>query len=165
MMLTLIERLSDSAPPDATLTLPFQVRQKSRFRARLDDGREVGVILSRGEILRDGQCLRAEDGTVVRVRAADEAVSTLRSDDGLALARACYHLGNRHVPLQIGAGFARYLHDHVLDDMLRGLGLEVLSEQAPFEPEPGAYGGGHGHGHSHNHGHDPNHQHDHAHEH
>ncbi|ABI55540.1 urease accessory protein UreE [Alkalilimnicola ehrlichii MLHE-1] len=163
-MLTLTERLPQAAPADATLTLPFEVRQKSRFRATLDDGREVGVMLSRGEILRDGQCLQAGDGTVVRVHAAAEAVSTVRGDDGLALARACYHLGNRHVPLQIGAGFARYLHDHVLDDMLRGLGLEVVSEQAPFEPEPGAYGGGHGHTHSHDH----SHQHDpagHAHEH
>ncbi|WP_421621938.1 urease accessory protein UreE [Alkalilimnicola ehrlichii] len=163
-MLTLTERLPQAAPADATLTLPFEVRQKSRFRATLDDGREVGVMLSRGEILRDGQCLQAGDGTVVRVHAAAEAVSTVRSDDALALARACYHLGNRHVPLQIGAGFARYLHDHVLDDMLRGLGLEVVSEQAPFEPEPGAYGGGHGHGHSHGHSHqnDPV---SHAHEH
>ena len=87
----------------------------------------------------------------VLVRAADETLSIVRSDDPLLLARACYHLGNRHVPLQIGNGLVRYPHDHVLDDMLIGLGLQPSFTQAPFEPEPGAYGGSvqsHGHVHA-----------------
>lgn len=151
-MLQLTERVS-AARSDGVLRLPFDTRQKSRFRAALDDGTEVGVFLERGLILRDGDCLRAEDGRIVRVEAADESVSTVHCTDATLLARVCYHLGNRHVPLQIGHGFARYHHDHVLDDMVRGLGVEPLAEQAPFEPEAGAYGGGHGHGHHHDHHH------------
>jgi len=86
----------------------------------------------------------------VQVLAAPERVSTVRCADPLLLARAAYHLGNRHVPLQIEAGFLRYQHDHVLDEMVRGLGLEVLIEQAPFEPEAGAYQSApHGHAHDH----------------
>lgn len=150
-MLQVTERLEHApSPAGGTLTLPFEVRQKSRFRAELDDGRAIGVILERGRALRGGEALRASDGTIVRVQAAAERVSTAASPDPLRLARACYHLGNRHVPLQIGAGWLRYPHDHVLDEMVRGLGLTVAAETAPFEPEPGAYGGG-GHGHQHQH--------------
>ena len=83
--------------------------------------------------------LRATSGLVVEVRAAPEAVSTARADDALLLARAAYHLGNRHVALQLGPGWLRYPHDHVLDNMARELGLTVNREQAPFEPEAGAY--------------------------
>jgi urease accessory protein len=137
---------------DATVTLTFDQRQRSRLRVTLDDGREAGILLPRGETLRDGDRLTGEDGVVVRVRAAPEPLSTAASDDPLLLARACYHLGNRHVALQIGPGRLAWLHDHVLDDMVRGLGLTVTLEQAPFQPEPGAYGG-HAHGHGH-HGHD-----------
>ncbi|MFV8835085.1 urease accessory protein UreE [Aquisalimonas sp.] len=151
-MLQLTERVG-AAPEDGVLRLPFDTRQKSRFRAALSDGTEVGVFLERGHILRDGDCLRAVDGRVVRVEAADETVSTVRCGDATLLARVCYHLGNRHVPLQIGHGLCRYRHDHVLDDMVRGLGVEPIAEQAPFEPEAGAYGGGHGHGHGHDHDH------------
>lgn len=136
----------------SVLTIPFETRQKSRFLAKLDDGTEVGVFMPRGIILRGGDCLRASDGRIVEVRAAPETVSTATTDDPLLLSRACYHLGNRHVPLQIGFGWVRYLHDHVLDDMVRGLGLTVSAERVPFEPESGAYGGGHhAHGHSDDH--------------
>ncbi|HDP88727.1 MAG TPA: urease accessory protein UreE [Thioalkalivibrio sp.] len=137
-----------------TLTLPFDQRQKSRFRATLDDGTEVAVQLPRGTLLRGGDVLRAEDGRVVTVRAADEAVSTVAAEDARLLARAAYHLGNRHMPLEVGDGWLRYQHDHVLDDMIAALGLAVHFEQAPFEPEGGAYAGGHGHHHGHDHGHD-----------
>ncbi len=149
-MLQLTERVTAAASDDV-LRLPFDTRQKSRFRAELEDGTEVGVFLERGQILRHGDCLRSDDGRVVRVEAADESVSTVRCGDATLLARVCYHLGNRHVPLQIGHGFARYRHDHVLDDMVRGLGVNPVAEAAPFEPEAGAYGGGHGHGHDHHH--------------
>jgi urease accessory protein len=98
----------------------------------------------------------------VRVCAAQEAVSTARTADPLKLARACYHLGNRHVPVQVGAGWLRYWHDHVLDDMLVGLGLGVSAELARFEPEGGAYGGQVGRA-AHGHGHDPGDKHAHSH--
>jgi len=160
-VLRLIERVADRTQPadipdTAVLQLAFGVRQKSRFRALLLDGSEVGVFLPRGLILRDGDYLRSEDGQVVRVSAADETVSTVISHHGQELARLSYHLGNRHVPLQIGPAFVRYLHDHVLDDLVRGLGLTPVCERAPFEPEAGAYGGGHGqHGHHGSHDHAP----------
>ena len=153
-MLELIERALQGEP-SATLTLPLEKRVRSRLRVTLDDGSEAGVFLERGQTLRDGDLLASADGVVVEVRAAAEAVSEVRCDDPLLMARACYHLGNRHMPLQIGDSLLRYRHDHVLDDMLRGLGLEPRCVQAPFEPEPGAYGGsadGHRHGHAHHHG-------------
>ena len=135
--LQIVERLAEALPAQATLTLPFELRQKSRLRTRLDSGEDVGVFLARGTVLRDGDRLRTVDGLIVEVRAAPETV------DPLQLARAAYHLGNRHVALQLGPGWLRYLHDHVLDGLAQTLGLNVVSEQAPFEPEAGAYGGGH----------------------
>jgi urease accessory protein len=135
------ERLSAAVSADASLTLPFELRQKSRLLTRLDDGREARLFLPRGAVLRHGDLLRSDDGLVVQVCAAPETVSTARAGDALQLARACYHLGNRHVPVQIGPAWLRYPHDHVLDAMIRELGLGVSEEQAPFEPEAGAYGG------------------------
>lgn len=146
--LQIVERLSEDAPVRATLTLPFELRQKSRLRARLDSGEEVGLFLPRGTVLRHGDRLRATSGLVIEVHAAPETVSTARADDPLLLARAAYHLGNRHVALQLGSGWLRYPHDHVLDGMVRELGLDVICERLPFEPEAGVYGGGH-HGHAH----------------
>jgi urease accessory protein len=148
-MLELIEITGTQGVADDTLTLPYECRQKSRQRVRLDSGRDAVLLLPGSARLADGDRLRASDGTLVGVRAATEELSTVRSDDALSLARACYHLGNRHVSLQIGAGWLRFQHDHVLDDMVRGLGLSVALEEACFEPERGAY---HGHGHSHSHG-------------
>jgi urease accessory protein len=121
------------------LILPFELRQKSRLRATSVAGAEFALLLPRGTVLRDGDRLRAVNGLIIAVQAAPESVSTARSDDGTRFARVCYHLGNRHVPLQIGAGWLRYLADHVLDKMVEELGLTVVHEQAPFEPEAGAY--------------------------
>lgn len=160
-MLKVFEKLDHPEQADQVLTLPFELRQKSRLKAQLDSGKEVGLMLPRGLLLRGGDCLRAEDGSVIRIEAADESVSTVHHDDLLMIAKASYHLGNRHVPLQIGNGWLRYQHDHVLDDMVRGLGLNVMHEMAPFEPEGGAYSGGHGHHHEHDHEHDHEHQHTH----
>jgi urease accessory protein len=146
---------ADAAPGSAhrdTLTLPFLLRQKSRLRARLDSGEEVAVLLPRGRMLRGGDLLRADDGGVVLVRAAAELVSTADGLEPQALARGAYHLGNRHVPVEVGPGYLRYQHDHVLDDMLRGFGLDVQVEQAPFEPEGGAYVPAGNHAHTHSHG-------------
>ena len=141
--LQITERLREPVDAQTTMTLPFEQRQKSRLRIRLDNGQDAGLFLPRGTVLRHGDRLRATSGLVVEVRAAPEAVSTARADDALLLARAAYHLGNRHVALQLGPGWLRYPHDHVLDNMARELGLTVNREQAPFEPEAGAYGGGH----------------------
>jgi urease accessory protein len=138
--------------PERRLHLPFGERSRSRLRAVLDNGEEAGLFLERGTILRDGDLLLADDGRVIEVQAAAESVSTVHTDNALLLARACYHLGNRHVALQIGTGWLRYQHDHVLDDMLRGFGLEVRVELAPFEPEGGAYVS-HAHANAHAHPH------------
>ncbi|GFE87026.1 urease accessory protein UreE [Steroidobacter agaridevorans] len=141
-MLNITRKLpASTTPADVKLVLPFQLRNKSRLRTTLDTGEEVGLILERGSILRGGDLLLAEDGRVVEVVAEPETVSTVRASEPLALCRASYHLGNRHVALQIGPGWVRYQHDHVLDEMVRGLGLAVTIEEAPFEPEAGAYGG------------------------
>ncbi|MCK9193253.1 MAG: urease accessory protein UreE [Nevskia sp.] len=144
--LTITQRLQhDPRKPVVSLILPFDQRSKSRLLAQLSSGEDVGLILERGFVLRNGDKLLADDGRVVEVVAAEETVSTVRCDDPWRLARAAYHLGNRHVPVQIGAGWLRYRHDHVLDDMLRGQAFDVAVENAPFEPEGGAYGGGHHH--------------------
>ena len=132
---------------DGCLTLTFDQRSKSRQKVTLDNGLEAGLFLTRGSVLQQGDLLQAESGEVVEVLAAKESVSSVYVDDPLMIARTCYHLGNRHVALQITAGFIRYQHDHVLDDLVRGLGLEVTVESAAFEPEAGAYGG-HSHAHS-----------------
>ena len=155
-LLMINQRLAHPEPAHTTLTLPFDQRQKSRLRVTLDDGREAGLLLTRGHILRGGDCLRASDGSVICIKGAAEAVSTISHDNTRELMRAAYHLGNRHVSLQVGDGWLRYLADHVLDDMVVSLGLSVSHEQAPFEPENGAY---HGHGHAH-----ANHHHSHQHE-
>lgn len=138
-------------PSDARLVLPFELRQRSRLLARLEDGEEIGLTLPRGTVLRGGDRLQASDGRVVEVVAAAEQVSLLTTGDPRQLARAAYHLGNRHVAVQVTADSIRYLHDHVLDDMLRGLGLTVACGLLPFEPEAGAYSTSHDHGHGHAH--------------
>ena len=154
-MLLIEQRAPDDAAAGARLVLPFELRCKSRLRTRLEDGEEVGLFLDRGGILRGGDKLRGSDGRVVEVAAALEAVMEARSGDPVLIAKAAYHLGNRHVPVQVGAGFLRFGRDPVLGEMVRGLGLAVTEIEAPFEPESGAYGGkggGHG-GHAHPHGH------------
>ncbi len=123
----------------SAITLPLELRIKSRQKVTLDNGEEAGLFLPRGSVMKHGDRLQAETGEVIDIVAASETVSSLYIDDPLLIARACYHLGNRHVPLQITAEFIRYQHDHVLDDMLHGMGLHVKVEQAPFEPESGAY--------------------------
>ena len=138
-MLHFIQIISEQLPLYSSATLSFDQRVKSRQKVTLDNGEQVGLFLARGTVLQKGNCLQAETGEVIKVKAAEESVSTAYIDDAVMLARASYHLGNRHVALQIGAGFIRYQHDHVLDDMIRGLKLTVIVEQAAFKPEPGAY--------------------------
>lgn len=147
-MLKVFDLLKEPVETELELLLPFELRQKSRLKACLTNGTEVGLMLPRGVLLRGGDCVMAEDGSVIRVLAANEEVSTARHESPLMISRAAYHLGNRHVPVQIGEFWLRYQHDHVLDDMVRGLGLTVKTESVPFEPESGAYGG---HAHHHHH--------------
>lgn len=154
-MLTLTALLGRGEPAasQATLTLPFDQRRRARLRARLDDGTEVALLLPRGLALKDGDRLRSDDGsTVVRIVAALEELSCVRAADPYLLLRAAYHLGNRHVALQVEPERLLYQHDHVLDGLARELGLEVTVLAAPFEPETGGYGAkGHEHGHEHHH--------------
>lgn len=135
-------KLSDTT---LSLTLAFESRQKARLKTQLDDGQEVGLFLPRGIILRGGDVVQAETGEAVRIISANETVSTLKSNDPLLLARCCYHLGNRHVAIEIQPLFTRYLQDHVLDEMVVAFGVELLHELAPFEPESGAYHSSHAH--------------------
>ncbi len=146
------------AAADTTVTLAHSDRQKSRGLLHLDDGTTAGMLLERGSGLRHGDRLLADDGAVVLVQAALEPLSVVTAEEPSDLARAAYHLGNRHIALQIDEQRLAYLHDHVLDDMLRELGFQVGFVDEAFEPESGAYGHGHahmapapGHGHAHPH--------------
>ncbi len=144
-MLKLTPCSGSEAAPDDALTLTHDQRQKSRLRVVTDTGIDAGIFLPhRSSTLKPGDALRAEDGRIVVVRAQPEPVSVATTPDSWLLARACYHLGNRHVALAIRPPELRYLQDHVLDEMLRQLGLTVRHEEAGFEPEPGAY---HSHAH------------------
>jgi len=147
------------------VSLDWDVRQKSRFDATDSQGRTLGVFLPRGTLVRGGDVLVAEDGSLVRVLAAPQPVLVVRAcaEHGTPfdLLRAAYHLGNRHVALELKPDHLKLEPDHVLADMLRGQHLIVNEANEAFEPEGGAYGNA-GHGH---HGHDHNHDHDHGHAH
>jgi len=155
----------------ATVELDWDVRQKSRFDATDSVGRTLGVFLPRGTAVRGGDVLVAEDGSLVLVKAAAQPVLRVThcSDHGTPfdLLRAAYHLGNRHVQLELKPDHLKLEPDHVLADLLRQMHLIVAEVNEPFEPESGAYAsGGHAaHGHDHagdDHGHD--HAHDHGHD-
>lgn len=160
----------------ATVTLDWDVRQKSRFDAESSDGRRVGVFLPRGTVVRGGDVMVTQDGSLLRVIAAPQPVLRITActdhhhghahDPAFDLMRAAYHLGNRHVPIELKPDHLKIEPDHVLADMLRAMHLNVAEVREPFEPEGGAYAAGHGgHGHSHDHhGHD-HHVHDHGHPH
>jgi urease accessory protein len=127
---------SRAAAASARVSLAFEYRQRSRQRARLDSGEEIGMVMPRGEVLRGGDRLLASDGRVFEVVSAPERLLHIEAP---SLARIAWHLGNRHVPVQVGDEFLRIAEDRVLDAMLRGLGASVTHVEAPFEPEGGAY--------------------------
>jgi len=163
-----------------TVELDWDVRQKSRFDATDSSGRAVGVFLPRGTLVRGGDVLVAEDGSLIRVVAAPQEVLriTACTEHGspFDLTRAAYHLGNRHVPIELQPDHLKIEPDHVLADMLRAMHMTVVTVQEAFEPEGGAYSSqghahtahahaGHTHGtHSHDHAHGT-HDHDHDHTH
>jgi len=128
--------------------LPWELRSKSRFEATDSSGRPLGVFLPRGSVLRGGDTLLVEDGSLVRVVAANEPVLEVRHCQAhgslFDLLRAAYHLGNRHVALELKPDHLKLEPDHVLAEMLRAMHLIVSEKQAPFEPEAGAYAQGHG---------------------
>ena len=138
-MLKLTRKITAEAIPFDSLTLTYDSRIKSRLLAQTDDGIEVGLFLPRGTVLHDGDLLASEDGQVILIKAAQESVSVARTNDSCLFAKACYHLGNRHVPLAIQPGDLMYLRDHVLDQLVEHLGLTVEHQMLPFDPEPGAY--------------------------
>ena len=153
----------------ATVELDWDVRQKSRFDAVDSTGRSLGVFLPRGTLVRGGDVLLAEDGSMVQVIASPQAVLriTACSSHGSAfdLTRAAYHLGNRHVPIELKPDHLKIEPDHVLADMLRAMHLIVNAVEETFEPEGGAYSSaGHAHtgGHSHGHSHEGEHAHEHV---
>jgi urease accessory protein len=144
--------------------LDWDLRQKSRLEAADSTGRQIGIFLSRGTVLRGGDVLVAEDGSLIRVIAASQTVLRITpcSNHGTSfdLIRAAYHLGNRHVPIELKPDHLKIEPDHVLADLLRAMHLTVLEVNEAFEPESGAYAsgshahahaGGHGHGHDHPH--------------
>jgi len=154
-----------------TVQLDWDVRQKSRFETTDSSGRSVGVFLPRGTTVRGGDVLVGADGSLLQVHAAPQAVLriTVAPVHGTPfdLTRAAYHLGNRHVPIELQADHLKIEPDHVLADMLRAMRLQVAQVNDSFEPESGAYGdhGGqhHGHGNDHEHSHAHDHGHDHVH--
>ena len=155
----------------ARIELDWDTRSKSRFDATDSAGRHLGVFLSRGSVVRGGDVLVAEDGSLVNVQAAPQPLLRVtpcaQHGTALDLPRAAYHLGNRHVALEVRADHLQLEPDPVLADMLRAMHLIVTELQAPFEPEGGAYAPGghahHGHGHEH-HSQDHDQAHNHAHE-
>lgn len=132
------------SPAGEVLTLGFDERQRARLDAVLPSGERVGIVLPRGTVLRDGDCLLADDGSAITIVAASEALLEVRGADARELARCAYHLGNRHVAVEVGDGVLRLAYDHVLRRMLEGLGAQVTEVLAPFQPEIGAYAP-HGH--------------------
>jgi urease accessory protein len=148
-MLTLQNKITQAEKIDGELVLPYELREKSRLRASLASGEEVAVFTVRGTVLRNGDLYRCDDGRIVKVIAAAEATYRVDCASPRELLRCAFHLGNRHTQAQVDGtvtdAFLRIRRDPVLKEMLLGLGATVTEEQAPFEPESGAYGGGHHH--------------------
>jgi urease accessory protein len=148
-----INRYADRQPGKAEaqrlpkLVLAYDLRQKSRLRATLSDGTDAALFLPRGTILRDGDILQADDGTLIRVESSPQKVLVITAERTDELIKAAYHLGNRHAPVEFGKENLKLEFDPVLKEMLLQLGVQVTEKLAPFHPEKGAYGGGHRHGH------------------
>ncbi len=141
-MLTFTQRLNQVTDIPISLILPLcaEERTRSRYRRETDTGQVLILRLPRGSVLRDGDLLQAETGTVIQIAAKPEPVLTITADTNLDLLRAAYHLGNRHIPLEITPNYLRLKPDTVLQTMLEKLGLTIIEEIAPFQPEIGAYG-------------------------
>ena len=152
-MLVFTQRIEHVHDVNHTLTLAYELRKKARFKTQSDAGIEVGLMLPRGLVLRGGDCLQSDEGIIAKIIAAPEEVSVASTSDKLSLAKAAYHLGNRHMPLQIEESCLIYQKDHVLDEMVENLGLKITHEMRAFEPESGAYSNHSSGKHEHTHGH------------
>ncbi len=150
-MYEVYERLDHGHHIEDTVVLDHDIRVKGRFKVISEKGVEVRVFLERGKTLQIGEVLKTECGKEIEVVGAKESVVDASCDDWEAFSKACYHLGNRHVKIQVGERWLRMKPDYVLEEMLVLLGLTVAQEQAVFIPEDGAYSGGHSHGHDHAH--------------
>lgn len=144
-MIEFVEKIDETPTAFMVLTLTYNQRQKRRLRVNLNNGWEAGIILERSTVMSHGDFLRSKDGSIVQIQAAEEEVAVASSADAFLLAKACYHLGNRHVPLQIEPDCVSFQKDHVLEEMVLNLGLEIKYAKTAFEPENGAYSGGHKH--------------------
>ncbi len=131
--------------PVARMT--FEQRRRSRQQLNLGNGETVHLIIHRGQVLQPGDVLVADDGGIIAVQAQPERLVRVKADSAIDLARAAYHLGNRHVMLEVGADYLQLEYDPVLVQMLHRLGVHTSLVEQPFNPETGAYGGGHKHGH------------------
>src|SRR5258708_30818542 len=129
-----------------TLTLDFDSRQRRRIRLTADQGEDVLLDLPKAVAMADGDGLQLEDGRWLEVQAAAEPIVEVRHKDPHKLVRLAWHLGNRHLPTEIRGEVLRIRPDHVIEDMLRSLGADLVKVEAPFQPEGGAY-----RGHDHNH--------------
>jgi urease accessory protein len=146
-MIRISRRATAAQHCDAVLLMNFELRSKSRLRTTTTSGEEVGLFLEAGRPLQDGELLLSDDGRCIRVQAAEEPLLHVECSSPLELCRAAYHLGNRHVHLEVGDGWLRLLDDDVLAHMLHQMGARTIRLSAPFNPESGAYGGGHHHSH------------------
>lgn len=159
-MLIFNKRVEVQLEPNFSVSLPFEKRVKGRLRIALDDNQgDAGIDIERGDILTNGALLTSDDGTVLVILSQPETVSVAFTKDTRLFSRACYHVGNRHAQVQISDHELIYLHDHVLDDMLQGLGLSISLEKRPFDPENGAYASIKSGHHSHQHSHHEQHSH------
>jgi urease accessory protein len=171
-MLRAIEHFPASAwPADMamdSLMLDFDTRHRRRLTLTTAQGEQILLDLPKAVAMANGDGLRLEDGRWLLVTAAPEAVIEVRAGNAVQLARIAWHLGNRHLPAEIGEHVIRIRPDHVIEAMLERLGAKIVHVSAPFQPEGGAYGGNHSHtrhdhGHEHDHGHGHSHRHDHDH--
>ena len=172
------------APAD-TVVLGFDDRHRRRMAMTGTRGLEFLLDLENATVLRGGDALVLDDGRLIEVVAAPEALAEIRGADPQQLVRISWHLGNRHLPTQITTRGLRIRRDHVIEAMVKGLGARIIEIEAPFDPEGGAYAGGshahapegdphddaahHDHGDHHYHDehwdHDHHHGHSHAHDH
>jgi urease accessory protein len=143
----------EDAVVDDVLELAYDARERSRLRASMLSGEEIGIDLPVGTVLQHGCKLALTDGRVVAVEAAQEDLVEVTARDAAGLARIAYHIGNRHVPVQVGDGWLRILPDHVLEAMVQGLAGRARRVADRFQPESGAYGHGHVHHHHDDEGH------------
>lgn len=139
-MLELTEKIDRADRCDVVISLDYDARKRGRLKVYTDSGEEAGLFLERGQVLADGDCLKAVDGRVVLIQAAPERLIEASTSDPLLLATICYHLGNRHTPVEIRRGRVCFQPDHVLAEMCRAWGLAVAEVDQPFHPESGAYG-------------------------